>query len=142
MGIIETGQRLARGIPLRNDKNVYDPAANGHRRLSLASNAPEESNCDVATRCRPALRQGLVDAHRKLSDYYTKFDQSHYYSWATLLDPRLSYEGLRRDYADEPELLESLETSKTDLQFHYNISYANSDDSFLPLQHHKNLDHR
>ncbi|KAJ6600737.1 hypothetical protein B0H10DRAFT_1824498, partial [Mycena sp. CBHHK59/15] len=27
----------------------------------------------------PALRQGLIDAHRKLSDYYTKFDQSRYY---------------------------------------------------------------
>jgi hypothetical protein len=31
----------------------------------------------------PVLRQGLVDAHLKLSDYFTKFDQSRYYSWAT-----------------------------------------------------------
>ncbi|KAJ6526107.1 hypothetical protein B0H19DRAFT_858704, partial [Mycena capillaripes] len=27
----------------------------------------------------PVLRQGLVDAHLKLSDYFTKFDQSRYY---------------------------------------------------------------
>jgi hypothetical protein len=31
----------------------------------------------------PALRKGLVDAHLKLSDYYTKFDQSRYYLWAS-----------------------------------------------------------
>lgn len=28
------------------------------------------------------LRNGLVDAHTKLSDYYYKFDQSPYYTWA------------------------------------------------------------
>lgn len=28
------------------------------------------------------LRNGLLDAHRKLSDYYYKFDQSPYYTWA------------------------------------------------------------
>ncbi|KAF8184116.1 hypothetical protein K438DRAFT_1974705 [Mycena galopus ATCC 62051] len=60
----------------------------------------------------PALRDGLVAAHRKLSDYYTKFDESRYYSWATLLDPRLSYEGLRRDYADDPELLGGLKKQR------------------------------
>ncbi|KAJ6567458.1 hypothetical protein B0H10DRAFT_1841910, partial [Mycena sp. CBHHK59/15] len=31
----------------------------------------------------PALLEGLVAAHRKLSDYFTKFDESRYYSWAT-----------------------------------------------------------
>lgn len=31
----------------------------------------------------PALRNGLVEAHGKLSDYYTKFDQSRYYLWAS-----------------------------------------------------------
>jgi hypothetical protein len=30
----------------------------------------------------PGLRQGLVNAHRKLSDYYYKFDESPYYVWA------------------------------------------------------------
>ncbi|KAJ6593260.1 hypothetical protein B0H19DRAFT_15906 [Mycena capillaripes] len=28
------------------------------------------------------LRNGLFDAHRKLSDYYYKMDQSPYYTWA------------------------------------------------------------
>jgi hypothetical protein len=28
------------------------------------------------------LRNGLLDAHRKLSDYYYKLDQSPYYTWA------------------------------------------------------------
>ncbi|KAJ7461082.1 hypothetical protein FB451DRAFT_1044681, partial [Mycena latifolia] len=30
----------------------------------------------------PALKDGLVKAHRKLSDYFTKFDTSRYYGWA------------------------------------------------------------
>ncbi|KAJ7303460.1 hypothetical protein DFH08DRAFT_643111, partial [Mycena albidolilacea] len=30
----------------------------------------------------PTLKQGLVDAHTKLSDYYYKFDASPYYLWA------------------------------------------------------------
>jgi hypothetical protein len=33
----------------------------------------------------PALLEGLVAAHRKLSDYFSKFDESRYYSWATRL---------------------------------------------------------
>jgi hypothetical protein len=28
------------------------------------------------------LRNGLLEAHRKLSDYYYKFDQSPLYTWA------------------------------------------------------------
>ncbi|KAJ7720013.1 hypothetical protein B0H16DRAFT_1605283 [Mycena metata] len=73
-----------------------------------------------------ALRDGLVAAHYKLSNYFTKFDESRYYSWATLLDPRLSYDGLRKDYAEEPELLAGLEKSKAALKVHFNLHYANS----------------
>jgi hypothetical protein len=29
-----------------------------------------------------ALRNGLIEAHRKLSDYYYKLDESPYYTWA------------------------------------------------------------
>jgi hypothetical protein len=28
------------------------------------------------------LKKALTDAHRKLSDYFYKFDQSEYYTWA------------------------------------------------------------
>jgi hypothetical protein len=28
------------------------------------------------------LRNGLLEAHRKLSEYYYKFDQSPFYTWA------------------------------------------------------------
>ena len=34
-----------------------------------------------------SLRQGLLNAHRKLSDYYGKSDESPYYTWAS----RMSY---------------------------------------------------
>ncbi|KAJ7314176.1 hypothetical protein DFH08DRAFT_716926 [Mycena albidolilacea] len=30
----------------------------------------------------PALKEGLVNAYRKLSDYFTKFDESRYCTWA------------------------------------------------------------
>ena len=35
----------------------------------------------------PILREGLLNAHRKLSDYYGKSDESPYYTWA----PRTFY---------------------------------------------------
>ncbi|KAJ7834571.1 hypothetical protein B0H14DRAFT_2363791, partial [Mycena olivaceomarginata] len=41
-----------------------------HIKIKLA-NLPQETD--------PVLRQGLVDAHTKLSDYFTKFDRSRYY---------------------------------------------------------------
>ncbi len=33
----------------------------------------------------PEIKQGLTDAHRKLSDYYYKFDASPFYIWATCM---------------------------------------------------------
>jgi hypothetical protein len=30
----------------------------------------------------PNIKQGLLDAHRKLSDYYYKYDQSPFYTWS------------------------------------------------------------
>jgi hypothetical protein len=106
-----------------------------HIKIKLA-NLPQETD--------PVLRQGLVDAHTKLSDYFTKFDRSRYYSWATradissscaiqfsnmsssVLDPRLSYNGLKTDYADEPELLADLEFSKHELKVHFNTYFAST----------------
>ena len=30
----------------------------------------------------PSVKFGLLDAHRKLSDYYHKYDESPFYTWA------------------------------------------------------------
>lgn len=30
----------------------------------------------------PGVRSGILKAHRKLSDYFYKFDESPYYTWA------------------------------------------------------------
>jgi hypothetical protein len=49
-----------------------------------------------------------------------------------VLDPRLSLEGLRKDYANDPELLAGLEKAKDDLQAHYNSHYANTDPVVCP----------
>src|SRR5712672_2691750 len=37
----------------------------------------------------PLLRQVLLNAHRKLSDYYRKSDESPYYTWALRTSPFL-----------------------------------------------------
>ncbi len=37
---------------------------------------------DLPDNIDPVLKNGLVEAHHKLSDYFLKFDQSDYYHWA------------------------------------------------------------
>ncbi|KAF5337795.1 hypothetical protein D9758_016284 [Tetrapyrgos nigripes] len=72
----------------------------------------------------PELKEGLTVAHRKLSDYYTKFDQSPFYVWASLLDPRISYAGLKEDFTNDEILKQDLEAFKEWLMDYYNIHYA------------------
>ncbi|KAK0238776.1 hypothetical protein EDD85DRAFT_950996 [Armillaria nabsnona] len=38
--------------------------------------------CDLPDDISPQIKSGLVDAHRKLSDYYYKYDKSPLYTWA------------------------------------------------------------
>ncbi|KAJ6613889.1 hypothetical protein B0H10DRAFT_1951159 [Mycena sp. CBHHK59/15] len=70
------------------------------------------------------LRNGLLEAHRKLSDYYYKFDQSPYYTWAALLDPRISYDGLCADFEGDDDLLDHLKSAKDRLDYHFRLYYA------------------
>ncbi|KAJ7062528.1 hypothetical protein C8F01DRAFT_1056364, partial [Mycena amicta] len=69
------------------------------------------------------LRNGLLAAHEKLSDYYYKIDASPFYTWAALLDPRISSEGLKNDFAEDEELLTHLETSKLALDDYFKSNY-------------------
>ncbi|KAF8154305.1 hypothetical protein B0H34DRAFT_721407 [Crassisporium funariophilum] len=59
---------------------------------------------DLPASVAPKIKQGLTDAHRKLSDYYTKFDESPFYTWSALLDPRILYQCMKEDYADDVSL--------------------------------------
>lgn len=43
-----------------------------------------------------------------------------------LLDPRLSYNGLREDYVDDADLLAGLDKSKAVLEAHFKAHYSNS----------------
>ncbi|KZV59355.1 hypothetical protein PENSPDRAFT_723249, partial [Peniophora sp. CONT] len=76
------------------------------------------------------LKQELIAAHTKLSDYYYKSDASPYYTWATLLDQRISYTGLKNDFEFDYDLTEHLEESKQKLHAHFLKKYAGRD----PLQ--------
>jgi hypothetical protein len=44
----------------------------------------------------------------------------------SVLDPGISYERLKADYADDHDLLEALESAKAELEPHYDILYAPS----------------
>lgn len=48
---------------------------------------------------------------------------------AAVLDPRISYEGACKDYADNPDLLAYLEVMKSKLHTYYNQHYANHTNS-------------
>ena len=37
---------------------------------------------NLATNVSPAIKKGLLDAHEKLSEYYYKYDESPFYTWA------------------------------------------------------------
>ncbi|KAH9989385.1 hypothetical protein BJV74DRAFT_878162 [Russula compacta] len=50
----------------------------------------------------PSIKCGLIDGHTKLSNYHHKFDESPFYTWAALLDPRISYQGMNLDYTAPP----------------------------------------
>ena len=92
------------------------------------------------------IRDGLINAHTKLGTYYYQFDQSPFYLWAscglkfssfqisyymltsaTVLDPRISYDGLVEDFADELQLLQDLNHAKQKLYNYYNSHYAHLD---------------
>ena len=90
------------------------------------------------------LKEGLLAAHRKLSDYFHKFDQSRYYLWAahayafshwplwliillpSVLDPRISYETLKEEFRDDAILTTNLEFAKDSLSDHYHAFYAST----------------
>jgi hAT family C-terminal dimerisation region len=101
---------------------------------------------DLPMSMAPKIKAGLLNAHKKLSDYYYKYDQSPFYTWAAcescqsfvsyvkslsqhyplVLDPRISYEGALQDYANDPDLLAYLESAKSSLHNYYAICYADS----------------
>ena len=91
----------------------------------------------------PSLRRGLLKAHRKLSDYYGKSDESPYYTWASrsssiplcyftlilmncppaVLDPRISYSGLLADCGDDLDSHAHLESAKDQLHTRFHAKY-------------------
>jgi len=88
------------------------------------------------------LKKGLLDAHLKLSEYHYRFDQSPFYTWAAckllkdsnasslliltilVLDPRISYEGVKEDYEDDENLLTYLEDSSSRLDQFFKQNYV------------------
>ncbi|KAJ3541549.1 hypothetical protein NMY22_g3845 [Coprinellus aureogranulatus] len=81
---------------------------------------------DLSTTCDPAIKTGIIDAHQKLSNYYSRFDELPYGTWAALLDPHTSYEGLKFVFAGDTSLLANLESIKSRLASFYKDNYSAS----------------
>ena len=77
--------------------------------------------CNLPDSVSPKIKLGLMDAHRKLSDYYYQFDASPFYIWAACMwfiialiiiklylaasaGPTDFIWGRQADYADDPML--------------------------------------
>ncbi|KAG0695804.1 hypothetical protein DFH29DRAFT_991905 [Suillus ampliporus] len=75
----------------------------------------QESLHELPNNTPPHLKDSLIKAHRKLSDYYMKFDESPFYIWSSLLDPQISFEGLSADCGDDHMLQSHLEHAKNQL---------------------------
>lgn len=101
----------------------------------------------------PNLKLGLLNAHRKLSDYYNKIDDSPFYTWASrtfisfsylllcgpqtnicslVLDPRISYEGLLHDCGTDPDAIHTLSNSRAALLAYCDRKYASSSVPTIP----------
>ncbi|KAF7798312.1 hypothetical protein EIP86_009533 [Pleurotus ostreatoroseus] len=72
----------------------------------------------------PILKDGLLAAYRKLSDYFNTIDQSPFYLWACLLDPRISEEGLKAEASTDVDYLKEIEESKAALKLYYEENYV------------------
>jgi hypothetical protein len=53
----------------------------------------------------------------------------HFMNFSAVLDPRISYEGMKADYSNDPVLRDYLEESKTNLIAYYKENYAAEDAS-------------
>lgn len=114
--------------------------------------------CDLPEDASLQLKLGLFDAYCKLSDCYYKYDESPFYMWATcmysffiasvsdliiytILNPRISYGGMKADYGDNEALSEYLEDSNAKLVDYFKKNYMKSHGSTpiqtprVPLQH-------
>ena len=109
----------------------------------------QDSLRELPNNTPPRLKNSLIKAHRKLSDYYTKFDESPYYIWSsckqshysvyylshtliTVLDPRISYEGLLADCGDDYTMQSHLDNAKDQLRQYYQDNYLAKSASVAP----------
>ena len=103
----------------------------------------KQSLTELPTSAPSGLKTSLVKAHHKLSDYYTKLDESPLYIWASrlffhsyiftfgltvssVLDPRIGYSGLLADCGDDESAKTHLLLAKNSLKTQYRENYLPS----------------
>ncbi|KAJ3004761.1 hypothetical protein NUW54_g4661 [Trametes sanguinea] len=86
---------------------------------------------DLPSGAAPALRTGLLAAHQKLSDYYFIYNGSPFYTWASILDPRINYSNLVADSSDDPEMYDQLADRLEELKVYFKTNYCQSTTSTI-----------
>ncbi|KAL4258188.1 Zinc finger BED domain-containing [Pleurotus pulmonarius] len=74
----------------------------------------------------PQMKRALVEAHEKLAEYYDRFDESPFYTWAALLDPRIGYMGVEADYQGDSTLEDYLAKVKDELKTYFTEHYKDT----------------
>jgi len=111
---------------------------------------------DLSSETYPKIKDGLVAAYTKLSEYYYRFDQSSFYLWAAcefsavssfqnlsddwdtiflVLDPCISYKHLKEDFAKDHTLLQDLENVKAKLYTYFNKNYISRNGAITSKAH-------
>ncbi|KAL5497681.1 hypothetical protein ACEPAH_2612 [Sanghuangporus vaninii] len=79
------------------------------------------------------LKNGLINAHKKLAEYVFLFNQSPYFLWASLLDARISFSGMRKNAKGNDQLIGIVQTAQSTLQDHFEAYYAADNSSACNL---------
>jgi hypothetical protein len=74
---------LVEVFPSCNDSDVSNPNTNAFNNTCCVLWPPGWALWNHPDSVPPSLKQGLTDAHCKLSDYYYKIDTSPYYLWSS-----------------------------------------------------------
>ncbi|KZV91465.1 hypothetical protein EXIGLDRAFT_615677, partial [Exidia glandulosa HHB12029] len=125
IAIVERWLRLFRSATLQMSATKRPMLSLVHAIFRTLQQSLRESLSQLPNTCHPRLKAALIAAHRKLSDYYWKFDdESPFYLWASMLDPRIMYDGLLEDCTDEAGMTPAdLERAKDALRAYLDKHY-------------------
>lgn len=125
ISIVENWLQEFRGATLEMSSTRSPMLSSTHAIFRTLQSHLRQSLSNLPATCSQRLKDALIAAHQKLSDYYWRFDnESPFYLWAAMLDPRIKYDGLLLDCTDEPGTTEDdLAASRAALKEYMEANY-------------------